>query len=161
MVIKIGHGYDVHKLVDNKDFILCGVKIDYEKGLLGYSDGDVAFHAIIDSMLGAAGLNDIGNYFPDNDQQYKNIDSKKLLIKTLEIIKSKGYNIGNIDCTIILQNPKIKKYIERMKKTVSEILDIGYDQFNVKATTEEGLGFTGNGLGVAAHAVVLLMKGEF
>lgn len=157
-MFRVGHGYDVHKLVDNRDFILCGVKINYEKGLLGHSDADVGIHAVIDSLFGAAGLGDIGAHFPDNDDKYKNIDSKLLLKKAFEMIKSNGFKIENIDVTIILEEPKIKSYILKMKETISLILKINIDKINIKATTEEGLNFTGKKLGVAVHSVSLLSK---
>lgn len=158
MNFRIGHGYDVHKLVSGRDFVLCGVKIDYAQGLLGHSDADVGLHAIMDALLGAISLGDIGNHFPDNDEKYKNIDSKFLLKMVFEMVKNEGFYISNIDCTIILQKPKIKMYIEDMKKTVAHILNINLDQINIKATTEEGLGFTGECLGVATHAVALVYK---
>lgn len=158
MNFRIGHGYDVHKLVSGRDFVLCGVQIDYAQGLLGHSDADVGLHAIMDALLGAISLGDIGNHFPDNDEKYKNIDSKFLLKMVFEMVKNEGFYISNIDCTIILQEPKIKMYIEDMKKTVAHILNINLDQINIKATTEEGLGFTGECLGVATHAVALVYK---
>ncbi|MBP0979253.1 MAG: 2-C-methyl-D-erythritol 2,4-cyclodiphosphate synthase [Oscillospiraceae bacterium] len=158
MSFRIGHGYDVHKLIKDRDFILCGVKIDYDKGLLGHSDADVGLHAIMDSLLGAAALGDIGSHFPDKDNKYKNIDSKILLKKVFDIIKNKNFEIQNIDVTIILEKPKINKYIFEMRKIISEILEIKLDQINIKATTEEGLNFTGEGLGVAAHSVSLLSQ---
>ena len=158
MNFRIGHGYDVHKLISGRDFVLCGVKIDYAQGLLGHSDADVGLHAIMDALLGAISLGDIGNHFPDNNEKYKNIDSKFLLKMVFEMVKNEGFYISNIDCTIILQEPKIKMYIEDMKKTVAHILNINLDQINIKATTEEGLGFTGECLGVATHAVALVYK---
>ena len=158
MNFRIGHGYDVHRLVKDRDFVLCGVKIEYDKGLLGHSDADVGLHAIIDSLLGAACLGDIGVHFPDQDNKYKNIDSKILLKKVFDIIKNKNFEIQNIDVTIILERPKINKYISEMKRIISEILEIKQDQINIKATTEEGLNFTGKGLGVATHAVCLISQ---
>lgn len=158
MIFRIGHGYDVHKLVEGRDFKLCGVKIDYDKGLLGHSDADVGLHAIIDGLLGAAALGDIGQIFPDNDNTYKDIDSKILLKQVYQLIKNKNFNIENIDCTIILERPKINCYIQKMKEEIIPILEINMDQINIKATTEEGLNFTGEGLGIAAHAIVLLSK---
>lgn len=158
MNIKIGHGYDVHRLVEKRDFILFGVKVDYEKGFLGHSDGDVGIHAIIDSLLGAIGKGDIGNYFPDSNDKYKDIDSRILLQKVIDIVKKNSYNISNIDCTVILQAPKICAYIPKMKEVISQILNIECDQINIKATTEENMGFTGKGLGAACYAVTLLMK---
>lgn len=158
MIFRIGYGYDVHKFIKNRDFILCGVKVNYNKGLMGHSDADVGLHAIVDSLLGAAGLGDIGYYFPDNDDQYKDIDSKVILKKTACLLENQGFKIENIDCTIVLEEPKISKYILHMKKIISDILKINCDQVNIKATTEEGLNFTGKGLGVAANAVALLYK---
>lgn len=158
MDFRIGHGYDVHKLVSGRDFVLCGVNIDYDQGLLGHSDADVGLHAIMDALLGAAALGDIGKHFPDNDENYKNIDSKLLLKKVFEMVKDEGFCISNIDCTIILQKPKIKMYIGDMRQTIAQILNIDLNQINIKATTEEGLGFTGQCLGVAAHAVALVYK---
>lgn len=157
--VKIGHGYDAHRLVEKRDFILFGVKINYCKGFLGHSDGDVGIHAIIDSLLGAIGKGDIGKHFPDNDEKYKDIDSKILLQKVVTIVNNNGYNIGNIDCTVILQEPKIGTYIPKMKEVISQILGIECDKINIKATTEENMGFTGKGLGAVCHAVALLVKG--
>lgn len=158
MNFRVGHGYDVHRLVENRDFILCGVKIDHDKGLLGHSDADVGIHAIIDSLLGAACLGDIGEHFPDKDNKYKNIDSKVLLKKVFDMIKNKNFAIQNIDVTIVLEKPKINKYISDMKKIISEILEISFEKINIKATTEEGLNFTGKGLGVATYAISLLSE---
>ena len=146
--MRIGSGYDVHKLAEGRDCIIGGVKIPYEKGLLGHSDADVLLHAIADALLGAAALGDIGRHFPDNDPQYKGADSRKLL--------AEGYCIINIDATIIAQKPKMAPHIEQMRKNIAETLQIDLKQINVKATTEEGLGFTGAGLGIAASAVCLL-----
>ena len=147
--MRIGSGYDVHKLVEDRDLIIGGVKIPYEKGLLGHSDADVLLHAISDALLGAAALGDIGRHFPDNDPQFKGADSRKLLSQVLHLISEKGYCIMNVDATIIAQKPKMAPHIP-------ETLQIDVDQVNVKATTEEGMGFTGAGLGIAASAVCLL-----
>lgn len=157
-MMRIGSGYDVHKLVEDRDLILGGVKIPYEKGLLGHSDADVLLHAIMDALLGAAALGDIGCHFPDTDLQYKGADSKKLLSCVLDLISEKEYCIINIDATIIAQRPKLKPYILEMREHIANILGIELDQVNVKATTEEGLGFTGAGEGIAASAVCLLQK---
>lgn len=154
--MRIGSGYDVHKLVEDRDLIIGGVKIPYEKGLLGHSDADVLLHAISDALLGAAAMGDIGKHFPDTDPQFKGADSRKLLSRVLYLISEKGYDIINIDATIIAQKPKMSPYIEQMRKNIAETLQIDVDQVNVKATTEEGLGFTGAGLGIAASAVCLL-----
>ena len=156
--MRIGSGYDVHKLVENRDLILGGVNIPYEKGLLGHSDADVLLHAIMDALLGAAALGDIGGHFPDTDPAYKGADSKKLLSGVWDLISQKEYCIMNIDATVIAQRPKLKPYIPEMRKNIAEILHIDIDQVNVKATTEEGLGFTGAGEGIAASAVCLLEK---
>lgn len=151
---RVGEGYDVHKLVDDRDLILGGVKIEYNKGLLGHSDADVLIHAIIDSLLGAAAKNDIGYNFPDSDEKYKNISSLILLKETMKIIKD--YDVVNIDSTIICQEPKLRKYIDEMKKNIANALDIDIDKINIKATTEEGLGFTGRKEGIAAKAICML-----
>ena len=154
--MRIGSGYDVHKLAEGRDCIIGGVKIPYEKGLLGHSDADVLLHAIADALLGAAALGDIGRHFPDNDPQYKGADSRKLLSHVLGLILAEGYWIINIDATIIAQKPQMAPHIEQMRKNIAETLQIDLKQINVKATTEEGLGFTGAGLGIAASAVCLL-----
>lgn len=154
--MRIGSGYDVHKLVEDRDLILGGVKIPYEKGLLGHSDADVLVHAIMDALLGAAGLGDIGKHFPDTDAKYKGISSIELLKRVRELLEEKLYIIENIDATIIAQRPKLAAYIPEMKKNIAEALKIEEDRVNVKATTEEGLGFTGEGLGIASNAVCLL-----
>ena len=154
--MRIGSGYDVHKLAEGRDCIIGGVKIPYEKGLLGHSDADVLLHAIADALLGAAALGDIGKHFPDTDPQYKGADSRKLLSRVLGLILAEGYCIINIDATIIAQRPKMAPHIEQMRKNIAETLRIDLKQINVKATTEEGLGFTGAGLGIAASAVCLL-----
>lgn len=154
--MRIGHGYDVHRLVEGRDLILGGVRIDYEKGLLGHSDADVLLHAVSDALLGAAGLGDIGKHFPDTDPQYKGADSLKLLEIVGQKVKKAGYRVSNIDVTMIAQRPKLRDYIPRMEENIAGALGISHDRVNVKATTEEKLGFTGNGEGMACHAVCLL-----
>ncbi len=154
--MRIGHGYDVHRLVENRQLILGGVTIPFELGLLGHSDADVLLHAICDSLLGAAALGDIGKHFPDNDNTFKNIDSRILLKKTVELIAQKGYSIVNIDATIIAQKPKIAPFISQMVQNIAEDCNITVDCINVKATTEEGLGFTGTLSGISAHAVCII-----
>ena len=154
--MRIGHGYDVHKLVEGRDLILGGVKIPYEKGLLGHSDADVLLHAVSDSLLGAAALGDIGKHFPDTDPAYKGADSLALLRTVGEKIQEAGYRVGNIDVTMIAQRPKLKDYIPVMRENIARVLNVAVDQVNVKATTEEHLGFTGDGSGMACHAVCLL-----
>ena len=154
--MRIGHGYDVHKLVEGRDLILGGVKIDYELGLLGHSDADVLLHAVSDALLGAAGLGDIGRHFPDTDPKYKGADSGRLLAEVGEKIAAAGYRVGNIDVTMIAQKPKLKDHIPQMQKNIAAFLGIEKNRVNVKATTEEKLGFTGEGLGMSCHAVCLL-----
>ena len=154
--MRIGHGYDVHKLVPGRDLILGGVKIDYELGLLGHSDADVLLHAVSDALLGAAGLGDIGRHFPDTDPQYKGADSRKLLEIVAQKVWDAGYQVGNIDVTMIAQRPKLRPYIDTMKENIAARLSIEPGRVNVKATTEEHLGFTGEGRGMACHAVCLL-----
>ena len=154
--MRIGHGYDVHRLVECRDLILGGVLIPYEKGLLGHSDADVLLHAVMDALLGAAGLGDIGKLFPDTDAAYKGISSMLLLQTVAQRITEKGYRVGNIDVTMIAQKPKLKDYIPQMAANIAEVLGIDADRVNVKATTEEHLGFTGDGSGMACHAVCLL-----
>ena len=154
--MRIGHGYDVHKLVENRKLILGGVEIPYEKGLLGHSDADVLLHAVSDALLGAAALGDIGKHFPDTDPAFKDADSRKLLRHVVGLIKQKGFCVGNIDCTIIAQRPKLKDYIETMRDNIAEDCQVDASFVNVKATTEEGLGFTGEGLGISAHAVCII-----
>lgn len=154
--MRIGHGYDVHKLVEGRDLILGGVKIPYEKGLLGHSDADVLLHAVSDALLGAAGLGDIGRHFPDTDLQYKGADSLELLRIVGRKVRAAGYRVSNVDVTMIAQRPKLKDYIDRMKENIASVLEITPDRVNVKATTEEHLGFTGNGEGMSCHAVCLL-----
>ena len=154
--MRVGLGYDVHKLVEGRDLIIVGVQIPYEKGLLGHSDADVLLHAIMDALLGAAALGDIGKHFPDTDSKYKGISSIKLLEYVRELIDDELYVVGNIDATIIAQRPKMAPYIEQMKKNVADALAIEVSQVNIKATTEEGLGFTGSGEGISAQAIVSL-----
>ena len=154
--MRIGMGYDVHRLVEDRELILGGVKIPYEKGLLGHSDADVLLHAVMDALLGAAALGDIGRHFPDTDPAYKGASSLKLLEHVGKLIDEKLYVIGNIDATIIAQRPKMAPYIEEMRKNVAETLGIETDQVKIKATTEEGLGFTGSGEGISAQAVACL-----
>lgn len=154
--MRIGHGYDVHKLVENRKLILGGVDIPYDKGLLGHSDADVLAHALMDALLGAAALGDIGGLFPDNDDAYIGADSIELLKKVIALLREHGYVLVNADCTIIAQSPKLKPYIDDMRSTLAEAMGAELDSVSVKATTEEHLGFTGEGLGIAAHAVVLI-----
>ena len=154
--MRIGHGYDVHKLVEGRDLILGGVKIPYEKGLLGHSDADVLLHAVSDSLLGAAALGDIGKHFPDTDPAYKGADSLKLLEIVGQKVKNAGYKVGNVDVTMIAQRPKLKDHIPQMRENIARVLHVDVNQINVKATTEEHLGFTGDGSGMACHAVCLL-----
>ena len=154
--MRIGHGYDVHKLVEGRDLILGGVKIEYEKGLLGHSDADVLLHAVSDSLLGAAGLGDIGKHFPDTDPKYKGADSLVLLQVVAQRVKEAGYRVSNIDVTMIAQKPKLAPHIPQMRCNIAAAVGIGEDRVNVKATTEEKLGFTGEGLGMSCHAVCLL-----
>ena len=154
--MRIGHGYDVHKLVPNRDLILGGVKIPFELGLLGHSDADVLLHAVSDALLGAAGLGDIGKHFPDTDPQYKGADSLELLRIVGQKVAAAGYRISNIDVTLIAQKPKVKDHIDAMRKNIAGALNMNVGRVNVKATTEEGLGFTGNLEGIACHAVCLL-----
>ena len=154
--MRIGHGYDVHKLVENRKLILGGVDIPYDKGLLGHSDADVLAHALMDALLGAAVLGDIGGLFPDNDDAYLGADSIELLKKVIALLREHGYVLVNADCTIIAQSPKLKPYIDDMRSTLAEAMGAELDSVSVKATTEEHLGFTGEGLGIAAHAVVLI-----
>lgn len=156
--MRIGHGYDVHRLVEGRKLIIGGVLIPYEKGLLGHSDADVLVHAVIDSILGAAGLGDIGKLFPDSDKKYKDIDSLLLMDKVLELLKEGGFRVSNVDATIIAQSPKMAPYIDKMRNNISKRLDININRINIKATTEEGLGFTGKGEGISAHAVSLLYE---
>lgn len=154
--MRIGTGYDVHKLIEDRDFILGGVKVPYEKGLLGHSDADVLIHAIMDSLLGAAALGDIGKHFPDTDPKYKGVSSIELLIIVKDLIEKQLYMIENIDATVIVQEPKLATFLPEMVRNIAKALGIEEKRVNIKATTEEGLGFTGKGLGVAANAVCLI-----
>lgn len=156
--MRIGHGYDVHRLCENRDLVLGGVKIPFELGLLGHSDADVLYHAVCDALLGAAALGDIGKHFPDSDVKYKNIDSGILLGHVVNLLKEKGYRLVNIDSTILAQKPKLAEFIPLMKGNIARICGLDEDSVNVKATTEEGLGFTGDLSGIAAHAVCLIEK---
>ena len=159
--MRIGHGYDVHRLVSGRKLILGGVEIPYELGLEGHSDADVLVHAIMDALLGAAASGDIGKHFPDNDDKYLGADSIELLKAVGRLIKEQGYTVGNIDSTILCQRPKLKDYIVSVRGTIAEALSIDISQVSVKATTEEGLGFTGSGEGIAAHAVCLLIDSKY
>lgn len=156
--MRIGLGYDVHKLIEGRDLIIGGVNIPYEKGLLGHSDADVLIHAIIDSMLGSLALGDIGKHFPDTDERYKDADSIKLLKFVNDLISEKGYEINNIDSIIIAQSPKMAPHIEEMRKNIAKVLNTDIDNISVKATTEEGLGFTGTKQGISAQSICLLNK---
>ena len=155
---RIGQGYDVHQLVEGRPLIIGGITIPYEKGLLGHSDADVLLHTVADACLRAIGAGDIGKHFPDTDPEFKDADSAKLLQYIWAIVKKEGYSLGNADCTIIAQSPKMAPYIEEMRGRIAELLDASIDRINVKATTTEKLGFTGRGEGIAAQAVVLLVK---
>ncbi|MBM6822571.1 2-C-methyl-D-erythritol 2,4-cyclodiphosphate synthase [Fusobacterium mortiferum] len=157
-MLRIGNGYDVHKLVEGRKLILGGIEIPHAKGVLGHSDGDVLIHAIMDAMLGALALGDIGQHFPDTDMKYENIDSTILLTRVKELIAERGYKIINLDSIIVLQKPKVKPYIDAMRKRVAEVLEIDIEQVSIKATTEEKLGFTGDESGVKSYCVVLLEK---
>lgn len=157
-MLRIGNGYDVHRLVEERKLILGGIEIPHTKGVLGHSDGDVLIHAIMDAMLGALALGDIGQHFPDTDMKYENIDSTILLTRVKELIEERGYRVINLDSIVVLQKPKIKPYIEAMRKRVAEVLEIDVEQVSVKATTEEKLGFTGDETGVKSYCVVLLEK---
>lgn len=155
-MIRIGHGYDVHKLTENRKLIIGGVEIPFEKGLLGHSDADVLLHAISDALLGAASLGDIGCLFPDNDEKYKGADSLVLLKEVVSVLRNNGYSVVNIDSTLLAQRPKMRPYIEQMQNNIADACGIDSACVSVKATTEEGLGFTGAGEGMAAHAVCLI-----
>ena len=154
--MRIGHGYDVHRLVECRDLVLGGVTIPFEKGLLGHSDADVLLHAVMDALLGAAGLGDIGKLFPVSDSAYKGISSMILLEKVAVALKEKGYTVGNVDVTMIAQKPKLRSYIPQMEENIARVLQVSADKINVKATTEEHLGFTGDGSGMSCHAVCIL-----
>ena len=154
-MLRIGHGYDVHRLVEGRELIIGGVKIPYEKGLLGHSDADVLLHAVSDALLGSAALGDIGCLFPDTDDKFKGADSLKLLGEVVKVLADKGFSIVNIDCTVIAQRPKLRPYIDEMRRNIAAACGISDEFVSVKATTEEGMGFTGAGEGIAAHAVCL------
>jgi 2-C-methyl-D-erythritol 2,4-cyclodiphosphate synthase len=155
---RVGFGYDVHQLVSGRKLVIGGIEIPHTKGALGHSDADVLLHALADALLGAAGIEDIGTYFPDNDPQFKNIDSRLIVVKVVEMISEKGFEIGNIDTTVVLQNPKIKDYIPKIKENLSSILKIDISEISVKAKTNEHLGFIGKEKGIVAYAVVLISK---
>ncbi|HYK74957.1 MAG TPA: 2-C-methyl-D-erythritol 2,4-cyclodiphosphate synthase [Pseudoneobacillus sp.] len=157
-MFRIGQGFDVHQLTENRPLIIGGITIPYEKGLLGHSDADVLLHTVADACLGAIGEGDIGRHFPDTDPQFKDADSAKLLIHVWSLVKQKGYKLGNIDCTIIAQQPKMAPYVPQMRERIAELLEATVDQVNVKATTTEKLGFTGRGEGIASQVAVLLQK---
>ena len=156
--MRIGHGYDVHKLVEGRKLILGGVCIPWEKGLLGHSDADVLTHALMDALLGAAALGDIGHLFPDNDPAYEGADSIRLLRHVCAVLRENGWRVGNVDCTVIAQRPKLAPHIDEMRRILADAMDVDIGCVSVKATTEEKLGFTGEGLGIAAHAVALIEK---
>lgn len=158
MKIKVGLGYDVHRLVENRDLWMGGIKLEHTKGLLGHSDADVLIHAICDALLGAANMRDIGYHFPDAANEYENIDSKILLKKTVKLIADKGYAVGNIDATICAEHPKMNPHIDKMKSVLAEIMQIDVDDISIKATTTEKLGFTGREEGISAYAVALIEK---
>lgn len=159
-MVRIGHGYDVHKLVEDRKLILGGVEIPFDKGLLGHSDADVLTHAIMDALLGALALGDIGKHFPDTDDKYKDVDSLKLLSYVCELVSKNSYRIGNIDSTILCQRPKLAPYIQPMRENIAKVCRVDTSNISIKATTEEKLGFTGEGLGISAHAVCILMKSQ-
>lgn len=158
MNMRVGHGYDVHRLVEGRTLVLGGVVIPYEKGLLGHSDADVLLHAAMDAVLGALGARDIGYHFPDTDEKYRGISSLRLLDEVVAYMKNEGYTLSNLDVTVIAQRPKLAPYIEEMRQNIASAFSCELSQINVKGTTEEGLGFTGTGEGIAAHAVCLLQK---
>ena len=155
--MRIGQGYDVHRLVEGRELWIGGVKIDHDKGLLGHSDADVAIHALCDALLGAAALRDIGYHFPDSDPQYKGIDSRKLLREVMRLLNEKGYTLGNCDITICAEQPKMNPHIPAMQQQLAECMNCDISQVSIKATTPERLGYTGRGEGIAAHAVALIM----
>ena len=156
--VRIGHGYDVHRLVEGRRLILGGVDIPWERGLLGHSDADVLTHAVMDALLGAAGLGDIGRHFPDTDPAYTGADSLRLLAHVTALLRARGFTVGNVDATVLAQRPKLAPHIPQMRDNLARTMEVGPEQVNVKATTEEGLGFTGSGEGMAAHAVALIEK---
>ena len=155
---RIGHGYDVHRLVENRKLILGGVTVPYERGLLGHSDADVLTHAVMDAVLGAAALGDIGRHFPDTDEAYRGADSIVLAAHVRDLLSARGYRVNNIDATVIAQRPKLAPYIETMRENLARVFELDIDAVNVKATTEEKLGFTGSGDGIAAHAVATIVS---
>ena len=157
---RVGHGYDAHRLVEGRKLVLCGVEIPYEKGLLGHSDADVALHALMDALLGALALGDIGGHFPDSDEKYRGISSMLLLKETARILAAQGAAVVNADVTIIAQRPKLKPFIEQMRANVAVALEVPQERVSVKATTTEGMGFEGEGLGISAHAVALVEQKE-
>ena len=156
--VRIGHGYDVHRLAEGRKLILGGVDIPWERGLLGHSDADVLTHAVMDALLGAAGLGDIGKHFPDTDPAYAGADSLKLLAHVVALLREQGYAVSNVDATVLAQRPKLAPHIPAMRDNLAQVMGVSPDRVNVKATTEEGLGFTGSGEGMAAHAVALIEK---
>ena len=156
--IRVGHGYDVHKFAEGRRLVLGGVDIPHDRGLLGHSDADVLLHAIMDSLLGAAGLYDIGRHFPDTDEQYRGISSMNLLIRVKKLLEDVGFRVVNVDATLVMQRPKVKPHIDAMRQNIAFALDVDPSRINVKATTEEHLGFTGREEGVAAHSVCLIEK---
>ena len=156
--MRVGHGYDVHRLVEGRKLILGGVEIPWEKGLLGHSDADVLLHALMDAILGAAALGDIGQHFPDSDERYAGADSLQLLAEVSRLLTEAGYRLVNADCTILAQRPKLMPHVSAMRANIARVLGVEPDAVSVKATTEEGLGFTGDGSGIAAHAVVLIER---
>ena len=158
--MRIGQGYDVHRLVEGRKLILGGVEIPYEKGLLGHSDADVLTHALMDALLGAAALGDIGQHFPDRDPRYEGADSLELLRRVCALLRENGFGIGNADCTVVAQRPRLAPYIPLMRQRLAEVMELDVSRVSVKATTEEKLGFTGEGLGIAAQAVALLVERE-
>lgn len=158
MKIRVGFGFDVHRLVEGRDLWLGGIRLEHEKGLLGHSDADVLIHAICDALLGAANMRDIGYHFPDNSDNFKDIDSKILLAKTVELIAQKGYSIGNIDATVCAERPKLKVFIPDMQRTLAEVMKVTEEDISIKATTTEKLGFTGREEGISAYATALIVK---
>lgn len=156
--MRIGHGYDVHRLTEGRRLVLGGVDIPWERGLLGHSDADVLTHAVMDALLGAAGMGDIGQHFPDSDPAYAGADSLKLLEHVMSLLRRAGWSVGNVDATVLAQRPKLSPHIAQMRENLAEAVGVTSDRVNVKATTEEGLGFTGTGEGMAAHAVALLLR---
>jgi len=156
--IRVGMGYDVHQLDENNTFLLGGVHIDYKKGIVAHSDGDIVFHALADALLGAAGLGDIGHFFPDTDMKYKNLDSSLIIASVLEKLKQLSYDIVNIDITVVLEKPKLQPYLYDIKTSISNYLKISSNNINIKATTSEGMGFVGKGHGIACYSVVLIEK---